>query len=126
MKCVLLLAVFLLTVPLKALAASATTGPFTRVDRIETNLQRGISTKIEVEQILGKPQGHGGSILPTETTAHEIWFYQDVEITNMKGEPGGIIRASQRQQILLLFFRGHTYDGFLWYTTESGVRGVVE
>jgi hypothetical protein len=116
----------MLNLPLKVLAASATTGTFKQVDRIEKDLQRGGSTKLDVERVLGKPNGFGTSMLPTESKQHEVWFYQDVEITGMKGEPGGIIRASQRQQILLLFFRGEMYDGFLWYTTESGVRGVVE
>jgi len=126
MKCVGLLLVLWVSMPLQALAASATTGPFTRVDRIEKDLQRGVSTKIDVGRVLGKPQGFGASILPTESNSHEVWFYQDVEITGMKGEPGGMIRANQRQQILLMFFRGEIFDGFMWYTTEGGVRGVAE
>jgi len=121
----LLLAVSLNS-PLIVLAASVTTGPFTRVDRIEKDLRRRVSTKSDVEKVLGKPNGFGTSILPTESVPHDVWFYQDVAITDTKTEPGGVIRAEQRQQILLLFFTGETYDGFLWFTTEGRVRGVVE
>jgi hypothetical protein len=125
-KAVVFLLGLLILSPAIAWAASAMTGPFTQVDRIEKDLQRRLSTKSDVEKVLGKPHGFGTSILPTESVPHEVWFYQDIEITGMKAEPDGIIRAAQRQQILLLFFTGETYDGFLWYTTEGRVRGVVE
>ena len=100
--------------------------PFRDVNRMEKELQRGRSTKADAERLLGKPDGQGTAILPTESTPHEVWFYSDVAVTGMKGEPQGVLRANMRQQILLVFFRGETFEGFLWYTTEGGTRGVIE
>lgn len=45
----------------------------------------------------------------------EIWFYDDLEITDVKSR-GGVATMNIRQQILLVFFKGDLFDGYLWTT----------
>ena len=95
----------------------ATTGVFTQVSRIESDLTRGVSTKSDVQQVLGVPAGSGNAIFPTDATSREVWFYQDIELTDTKAEGKQIIRVNMRQQILLVFFREEIFDGFMWYSS---------
>jgi hypothetical protein len=121
----------LVTVPLLWLAATivtgcapvtVTTGAFTQVARLETELKRGISTKIDVQRALGAPKGFGQSILPTDPTPREVWYYDDIEVIEAQAEPGGYIRANLRQQILLVFFEKEVLDGYMWFTNITSAR----
>ncbi|MFQ6028591.1 MAG: hypothetical protein ACE5Q6_13980, partial [Dehalococcoidia bacterium] len=53
--------------------------------RIEEELQRGVSTKADVERILGKPNGSGAAFLEgVEVSSaagekRDIWLYEDPE-----------------------------------------------
>jgi hypothetical protein len=93
-----------------------TTGAFTEVNRLESNLKRGVSTKSDVQHVLGAPSGSGSSIFPTDPMPREVWFYQDVELMDAKAEGKEIIRFNMRQQILLVFFKEEIFDGFMWYS----------
>jgi hypothetical protein len=93
-----------------------TTGAFTEVNRLETQLKRGVSTKLDVERVLGAPRGSGSALLPTDPRHRDVWFYQDIEVAGTKYEAGGIIRVNMRQQILLVFFEKEVFDGFMWYS----------
>ncbi|HEX9136232.1 MAG TPA: hypothetical protein VF905_04700 [Nitrospirota bacterium] len=92
-----------------------TTGAFTEVNSLERNLKRGVSTKSDVRQVLGAPMGSGNAVFPTDPTAREVWFYQDIQLTDIKGLEQ-IIRINVRQQILLVFFKKEVLDGFMWYS----------
>lgn len=96
-----------------------TGGPFTQVSRIESELQRGVSTKRDVQRVLGSPKGTGHTVLPTDPTPRDAWFYSDIELTDTTGEKGGIIHVDVRQQILLLFFKQDIFDGFLWFSNAG-------
>lgn len=100
-----------------------TTGAFTQVGRLENELQRGVSTKMDVRRVLGAPKGSGSAVLPTNPKPREVWFYDDIEVTGMKGEGGGVIRVNVRQQILLVFFEREIFDGFMWFS-NAGVAKV--
>jgi hypothetical protein len=96
-------------------STSATTGAFTQVTRLDSELKRGVSTKGDVQQVLGAPTGSGHATFPTDPTPREIWFYQDVEVTDAKRE-GDWYRVSMRLQVLLVFFKEEIFDGFMWFS----------
>ncbi len=99
--------------------ATVTTGAFRQVDRLESELRRGVSTKMEVQRMLGVPIGLGSSILPTDPRPREVWYYGGTEVIGTQFEFDGTIRANQRQQILLVFFDQGVFDGYMWFSNEG-------
>ena len=113
-----------------------TIGAFTAVDRIEEELQRGVSTKADVERILGKPNGSGAAFLDGSGAANlesveglsgigekrEIWLYEDHE-GNIIDSKGGVVRIHLRQQYLTVYFLGDRFDGFMWFS-NAGTQKV--
>ena len=74
------------------------------VDRL-SELTVGVSTKAEVRQIIGRPQGEGASRIPDFPGYRDLWSYEIVSI-------GG---TTSEYVILLIFFEGEIYDGYLWF-----------
>jgi hypothetical protein len=93
---------------------------------LEARLERQISTKGDVEKLLGSPDGRGSAALPLAPEPREVWFYQDIEATDVTAIPGGIIEMKVRQQILLVFFHGGFFDGFMWYSTAMPALGKTQ
>ena len=100
------------------------TGAFANAPAIERQLRRGEAKKADVQRILGVPNGTGrAEMLPYAALQaaslgdgpREIWFYDDIELTDMASS-AGVVTMKMRQQILLVFFRGELFDGFLWTT----------
>jgi hypothetical protein len=98
------------------------TGAFPRTDAIEKQLKRGASTKADVQRLLGVPNGAGRADMarpagmaapPLGDGPREIWFYDDIEVTDMESGESAIT-MKLRQQILLVFFKGDIFDGYLW------------
>lgn len=113
-------AVSLVAAPLGAQQVG--TGAFPDTSVIEKQLKRGASGKAEVQRLLGIPNGTGRSdwlrppgtaLPPTGEGRREIWFYDDIVITDMKSG-NGPATMNVRQQILLVFFKGDIFDGYLW------------
>jgi hypothetical protein len=100
-----------------------TTGAFTQVNRLESEVQRGISTKMDVQRVLGVPKGFGSAAFPTDQRPREVWYYDDIEVIGMKSEGEGVIRANVRQQILLVFFIRELFDGFMWFSSAGEAVG---
>ena len=96
-----------------------TTGAFSQVERIEHELQRGVSKKADVQRLLGAPSGLGEGVFPPEYKHHEVWYYEDIEFKDMKTDESGGIRGDQRQQYLLIFFEGEVMSGYIW-TSNAG------
>jgi outer membrane protein assembly factor BamE (lipoprotein component of BamABCDE complex) len=92
-----------------------TTGAFTNVSSIDSQLKRGVSTKMDVQRLLGAPNGFGGAILPTDPKPREVWYYEDIEATDYKSEES-FITMNMRQQILLIFFEKGVFNGYMWST----------
>jgi len=110
-------------------AGQATTGAFTQTNRIAGELQRGVSTRMDVRRVLGTPKGSGNAVFPfpTDWKPREVWYYEDLEVTDvrkegMDGKGGGIWRASVRQQILLVFFEKGVFDGFMWWSNAGDAK----
>lgn len=95
-----------------------TTGAFVNVNRLDTDLQRGVSTKMDVRQMLGAPNGMGGASLPTDPKQREVWYYASIEMKDMKREEG-VFKVNMRQQVLLVFFEKGVYDGYMWFTNTG-------
>ena len=91
--------------------------------QLETRLERGLSKKDDVERLFGSPSGKGNAVFPLLKGEHEIWYYEDFEMTGASAE-GGLIELELRQQILMVFFKGDTFDGFLW--TSNKVPAEME
>jgi hypothetical protein len=93
-------------------------------------LERGISTRADAERILGHPTGVGGARLPPDWGIREVWFYQSIKINGMhraapaSGETltGMVLSADVTQHILLVFFSGDRYDGYMWYSNAGKVE----
>ncbi|UCG98328.1 MAG: hypothetical protein JSW31_04265 [Burkholderiales bacterium] len=100
------------------------TGVFPNAAAIEGQLKRGVSTKNDVQRILGVPNGSGGALLPgigersQQVDPYQIWYYEDIEITDVKSD-GQTANMKMRQQILAVFFKGEVFHGYFW-TSNSG------
>jgi len=103
------------------LAQEVRSGAFPDTSLIEAQLHRGVSSKADVQRLLGVPNGMGRSEMalarrndevPAEGP-REIWYYENIEVTNAKSNEG-VIDMKMRQQILLIFFRLNVFDGYLW------------
>ncbi len=82
---------------------------FSRLDRLEHEFKRGVSTKADVLTVLGEPDGSGGAIFPTASYGNDVWFYEA-----SRSSLSGI-----NMNILLVFFRGEVFDGFMWFSNDA-------
>jgi len=122
---VLLEAAWLATTPVCAAgaAAGAKGAPFAAVRQMETELRRGVSVKADVLELLGEAGGSGECFLPGQGEPREVWFYEDMVVTGYR-RGGGTYLMDVRQQILLVFFKGDRFDGYLW--TSNALPAVME
>ena len=77
---------------------------------LETELKRGISTRADVERVLGKPNGSGSLWFPTTPAAEDTWFYQKTRVDTASG------KIDVQMDIVLVFFKGALLDGFMWFS----------
>jgi hypothetical protein len=77
---------------------------------------------MDVQRVLGAPKGIGATVLPTDPRPREVWYYEDIALTDIKSESPGVMRANSRQQIILIMFDKEHFDGFVWY----GASGTVQ
>ncbi len=72
------------------------------------------STAADVRAALGEPRGHGRARYTADQPLRKVWFYEFLQI---KGDQVGV-------NILLVFFRGDRYDGYLWFSAEEMLTGI--
>ena len=53
----------------------------------------------------------------------EDQFYED-ETANLLGAEGGIILIRLRQQMLMVYFLGDRFDGFMWFSNAGRGRAT--
>jgi outer membrane protein assembly factor BamE (lipoprotein component of BamABCDE complex) len=119
------LAIACLTMPATLLAAdrAITSGPFRNASAVVAQLQRGVSTREDVARLLGRPNGHGGMATASFGIVNEdVWYYEDIEMTDLQSS-GGAMRINMRQQLLLVFFKGDKFHGYLW--TSNVAPGAI-
>lgn len=99
---------------------------FRDTKRIETELRKGYSTMEDVRRILGEPTGSGAVFIASvQQRPRELWFYQDIELTGIKSSKGQF-DLEMRQQILLVFLRDGTFDGFMWFSNKDAATAWVK
>ncbi len=91
--------------------ASMKLGVEPEVDRLGT-LQLGSSDKAQVREVLGEPQGEGASRMPDFPGLRTVWAY---DYTETQGQRIG-------GTLLLVFFDGDVYDGYLWFDATGLIR----
>jgi hypothetical protein len=79
-----------------------------RLDRLET-LKRGVSTEADVLLALGEPRGRGMARLSAKAPLNRIYVY---ELRQVQGR-------SAHQKLLLVFFEGERFDGYLWFSSKE-------
>ena len=87
-----------------------------------STLERGVSTRRDVQRLLGAPDGSGHALLPTEDAQLDLWYYADFEMKDLRQTAGGSFRGDVRQQVLLVAFRGDVFDGFMWWTNAGALK----
>ncbi len=85
------------------------TQAFSRLDRLETEFRRCVSTKADVLTVLGEPDGSGGAIFPTASYGNDVWYY----------EASRSSLSDINQKILLVYFKGEVFDGFMWFSNAA-------
>ena len=123
-------------ISLSGCAASGSVGPPIIAENfplIDSKLERGVSTKKEVQQLLGTPSGFGAALFPNikdeqnkilnipnskHSANYEVWLYQNIEFITQSSS-----QISMNQKILLVFFSDELYKGYLWYI-GNGVANV--
>jgi hypothetical protein len=99
-----------LLVALAALASSCYPGRagfWPPVERLP-ELRPGVSTKSDVEALLGTPVGRGAARFTREMTRRQVWVY------GYLGFDGRSTSTDEGQ--LMVFFAGDHYDGHFWTT----------
>ena len=120
----LILAVMLGALLVAGCAGSAETGQgqaFANIERVKTEFKRGKTTKADVLLILGQPNGTGafGGFAAarvefgSDKGPEEAWYYE-----NVKSQIGAKT-VQQEQNLLLIFFSGDNFAGFMWITTTA-------
>jgi hypothetical protein len=118
------LLIFLL--PISEALGEVGTGIFPNTQLIEKNLVRGMSTRVDVQKLLGIPTGGGGAVLPgfgdnrEVIEPYDVWYYEDVNTKNTNFKDG-IMTMDMSQQILMIFFKGDKFYGYFWTSNESTV-----
>ncbi len=110
----LIILVFLMGHFLSGCAQRVTGGVFPDVSLIDMQLKRGTSKEADVERGLGKPNGHGGAVLPLDHRHHDVWMYDKIDL-QVIGSGGKESMIDAGQQILLILFDKGVYDGHMWY-----------
>jgi hypothetical protein len=104
----------------------ATAEAFRDTRVLESRLQPGVSSMEEVRQLLGEPTGAGAVLLPGLPEApQQIWFYQDIELTDMKAVQDRL-DLQVRQQVLIVFVRDQRFDGFMWFSNAEAATGWIK
>ena len=111
-----------------------------RTNSLETSLHLGKSGTDDVLQVLGKPNGKGRFLLPTDITGRKTWsyFYEkgffDIEYTSSsragknifeqaKADKNNInISGKSTRTILFIYFdSSDKYDGYMWFSGTNKI-----
>jgi len=89
------------------------TGFIPDIRLIDDRLHQGVSTRADVKTVLGKPNGYGGALLPTDPGPHDVWFYSVIDSSSTVSQDRGMIYL--QMDFLLIFFEKEVYDGHMWF-----------
>lgn len=111
----------ILSTSLPLLAQELRTGEFPPVDLIDTELQRGVSTTVDVERVLGKPTGYGGYLAIMDGIPRDVWYYHDIN-SSLIDTKDGVMRMHTHIQVLLVYFSNNRFDGYQWFSASAPAR----
>ncbi len=77
------------------------------VTSLEKSLQPMVSTRSDVQRVLGEPRNTGGAMLPGHESPHDLWVYYY--------EQGSL--TDDRRIFLFVFFLQDRYDGYMWFSS---------
>lgn len=90
-------------------AASA----LTPVNRL-ADLQPGVSTRADVERVLGTRDGIGAAAFPPGTqpasASYEVWYYLNTQKKRVDRDVYGLV-----PRVLLVFFEKDAFKGYMWF-----------
>lgn len=89
------------------------TGAFRDADAATQAFTRGVTTKADVQQRLGAPNGEGAAQFWDEAAPREVWYYEDDRASGSELRLDGV-HTQAHQQILFVFFKGTLFDGYVW------------
>ena len=106
-----------------AQAPGGRVGAFPDVDRMEAELKKGVSTKADVEALLGPPTGQGGALSSVQPERpREVWVYGEFgwSMIELKGSTA---RLHLDQRLLMVYFVDDLFDGFWWHGNAAAMTG---
>jgi hypothetical protein len=84
----------------------------TQLDRLETDLTRGVSKKSDVLFLLGEPDGSGGALFPTASNSNDVWYYEATKAS----------LSNLDQRVLLIYFEEERFAGYQWFTNKAEIE----
>ena|SRR5579872_5233769 len=87
---------------------------FKQLGSLQSDLERGVSTRADVLRLLGQPDGRGGAAFTSEAGQADVWYYESTDISLMS--------LDGNQRILIVFFRNDVFDGYMWFKTDMSIH----
>ncbi len=95
------------------------------VELVAQQLEKGISTKADVQRVLGEPNGRGGALSKLQPDRpRELWIYSEMGWSLMSLGAAGA-RVHVDQQLLMVFFDGDVLDGYWWHSNAAPVKAKL-
>ncbi len=95
------------------LGGCAPTTALTPVDLLG-ELKPGVSTKVDVEHVLGVRDGIGGAAFPPGTqpaaARYEVWYYVNYQKKSVDRDVYAVL-----PRVLLVFFEQGAFTGYMWF-----------
>ena len=90
-------------------------GDGTRPDPVllDTTLTFGVSTRADVKDALGEPNGPGGIFLPIDDKPREAWAYN----YELSGVDQRRMTLKSIRTYLFVYFDNGVYDGYMWFSS---------
>lgn len=88
---------------------------------LESVLRPGVSSTADVRAALGEPYGQGGALLPFHDSPRTAWtYFQESGMVNLNGSS---IDMADDRIYLFVFFKGDTFDSYLWFPSALRSAG---
>jgi len=117
-RCSLTMVMLLMLATSSACSPSASVGHMPSVAPLTSELVIGQSTRDDVHRSLGDPSGDGEYLFVADYVPRQAWFYHDIKLTDAKAVHDTVV-MNMRNQVLLVFFKGDRYDGYMWYSNAG-------
>jgi hypothetical protein len=94
---------------------------FKHTDILETSLHLGRSDMDDVLQVLGKPNGKGGFMLPSDPVGRTTWsyFYDKISAEIYENYLEG---EGTRIFLFIYFDSNDKYDGYMWFSGTTDIE----